>query len=193
MSQTADDPNGSNTGNPADLGNLFSIVVAETELRTKFNAVPLQEAGLCFKPSNQNAFSAFEHILAQLLLAGEQVTRTQYRILDDPYGFRWIILKSPAFEDLVTAIYLTAETFEEHALGSQLLVASFLFSSGKQEIEWIFNFKNYNFYPFVPIPGNNERNNSLELRLFREMGGAIPIEPQLENWHPIFDIPFEGR
>jgi hypothetical protein len=44
------------------------------------------------------------------------------------------------------------------------------------------------FYPFVPS-GKEQRDTELELRLRSILGNDLPVESDLSNWFPIWDLP----
>ena len=60
--------------------------------------------------------------------------------------------------------------------------------SGKR-VYWIYNYKRGAFYPFVPAGGEQQRDNERELRLKAQIGAELPLEPELERWFPLWDIP----
>jgi hypothetical protein len=41
----------------------------------------------------------------------------------------------------------------------------------------------------VPAPGDKARNNEREFQLKAQMEGEMPIEPELERWFPLWEIP----
>jgi hypothetical protein len=55
-------------------------------------------------------------------------------------------------------------------------------------VYFIYNFKRGSFYPFVPR-GEKSRDNERELRLKSQAGAELPMEPELERWYPLWDIP----
>jgi hypothetical protein len=104
----------------------------------------------------------------------------------DSYGYLWVILSDPEFEDLVSTIYMVSETLTDHGFGEQLLCAVFKFKAEK-EVFWIYNFKQGKYYPFVP--DGKKRDASYEFRLRSIMEKELPIEKETERWYPLWDIP----
>jgi hypothetical protein len=45
------------------------------------------------------------------------------------------------------------------------------------------------YYPFVPAPGTQKRNTERELQLKAQLGADLPLEPELERWFPLWEIP----
>ena len=72
-----------------------------------------------------------------------------------------------------------------------MLAAVFAFHDGSgKPVYWIYNYKRGAWYPFVPAPGEQQRDTERELRLKAQLGSELPIEPELERWFPLWGIPF---
>jgi PspAB-like protein len=121
--------------------------------------------------------------------SGEE-TGTTIETRDDEFGYRWIVLSDPDFEDLVVGINAVSTALEAGGYGDRILCAVFAFrdESGKP-VYWIYNYKRGAFYPFVPASGAQQRDNERELRLKAQIGGELPIEAELERWFPLWGIP----
>ena len=109
---------------------------------------------------------------------------------DDDFGYRWMILSDPDFEDLVVGINAVSTALEAGGYGDRILAAVFPFrdEAGKP-VYWIYNYKRGSFYPFVPAQGAQQRDSERELRLKAQIGAELPVEAQLERWFPLWDIP----
>ena len=118
--------------------------------------------------------------------SGATVTTT-----DDEFGFRWVIVRTPAVEDLVVAINGVSSSIEGGGYGERLLCAVFSFKGAEgAPINFIYNYKRGSWYPFVPAAGDKQRNTERELQLKAQIGGELPIEPELERWFPLWGVPF---
>jgi hypothetical protein len=118
----------------------------------------------------------------------------------DEYGYRWIVLESADFENLVTRAHFVNSTLDEHGWSSQLLCSVFGFGQqpagdseaatapGPATLYLVYLYKRGSFYPFVPL-GGERRDNEAELRLKAELAGDLPIEPELDRWFPIWKLP----
>jgi len=169
--------------------NLFSISTARITLAVKFNVKPTGKAGITFKPVGTSYFDAAERELKGLLELAEGETKAQFRLVKDGYGYGWVLLLGKGFEDLVATLHMTSGTLRDHGFGDQLLAAVFQFADDEgRPIYWIYNYKRGRFYPFVPQTGK-ERDNALELRLRALMEKEMPLEPELDRWYPLWDIP----
>lgn len=168
---------------------LFSIVTAYITLSTRFGVESSGKAGLSFRPVESSFFNNLDSELRDLIRISAKSTDTDYHIRDDNYGYRWIILDDPQFEDLVSLIHTMGETIVDHGFGPQLLAAVFEFKEGGKEVYWIYNYKRGKFYPFVPQSGQ-QRDYAAELRLRTAMETELPIERELEQWYALWGIPF---
>ena len=63
--------------------------------------------------------------------------------------------------------------------GDRLLAAVFAFEEKGKPIYFIYNFKRGAFYPFVPAPGEQARDNERELRLKAQLGAELPFEEDM--------------
>ncbi|MCX9011591.1 MAG: hypothetical protein OIN66_10780 [Candidatus Methanoperedens sp.] len=165
---------------------LFAMSTAYVTLNTNL-ALVSTGAGICFKPLEASRFARAEIEIRELLQQSCKETNTQYSIKKDSYGYMWIVLNDPDFEDLVTTLYMVSETLTEHGFGEQLLCAVFKFR-GESDVYWIYNYKQGTFYPFVPS-GDKKRDIPYEFRLRAIMEKELPIEKDVERWFPLWDIP----
>ncbi|NJD76543.1 MAG: hypothetical protein FIB08_05525 [Candidatus Methanoperedens sp.] len=164
---------------------LFAMSTAYVTLGTSLSLIQAG-AGICFKPLEASRFSRAEIEIRDLLQQSCKETNTQYSIKKDSYGYLWVILNDPEFEDLVTTLYMVSETLTDHGFGEQLLCAVFKFKN-ESVVYWIYNFKQAKYYPYVPK--GDMRDSSCEFRLRSVMEKELPIEKEAERWYPLKDIP----
>lgn len=168
---------------------IFAISTANVTFEANLNLRALNKAGICFKPQASSHFTQARAEVEELLTYSCKDTNTGYQITKDAYGYTWIVLEDPDFEDLVSNIYLVSEGLIERDFGEQLLCALFTFKeTGGANVYWIYNFKHGNFYPFAP-KANKERNSAFEFRLRSVMEKELPIEKDVERWYPLWDVP----
>jgi hypothetical protein len=169
---------------------LFALSTAQVTLSVKLNLEPTGRAGICFKPVETSYFDAAEAELRQMLDVASKETGTAIGSVKDEYNYRWVLLVDEDFEDLVATLHMVSQTLQEHGFGEQLLAAAFEFHNpDRQRAYWIYNYKRGSFYPFVPLDGKR-RDHPLELRLRALMERELPVEPEIERWYPLWDIPF---
>lgn len=164
---------------------LFAISTAYVTLNTSLN-LKSEGAGICFKPIEASRFKNTELEIKELLARSCKETHTLYEMRKDSFGYLWVVLHDPDFEDLVSTLYMVSETLIDNDFGEQLLCAIFKFRNGAL-IYWIYNFKQAKFYPFVPK--DKQRDSSYEFRLRSIMERELPIEKEVERWYPLWDIP----
>lgn len=168
---------------------IFAISTAEITLQTTLELQPTGRAALAFRGIENSHFQQMEREIRDLLALGARATGTEVSTASDSFGYRWVLLRDPDFPDLVTTMHLASSTLEEQGFGKALLAAAFEFRHAERGVVyWLYNFKRGTFYPFVPRP-TRRRDNAFELRMKALLQGELPIEPELERWYPLWDIP----
>jgi len=181
---------GHNKLRSANREQYFSIVTAAISLDGSTDLRVTDNAGIIFNPVESSFFVNLNSEINDLLHISKQSTGTEYQITDDNFGTRWVILKDPDFEDLVSTIHLVGETITEHGFGDRLLAAVFRIDYEEKKAYWVYNIKRGNFYPLV-LDGDKQRDNAAEMRLSAIMEReAIPVEQSLEQWYALWGIPF---
>ena len=171
---------------------LFAISTARITLQTELDLKPTGSAGVCFKSLSAGEFVKAENELQQLLdaVAGESGSRVERK--SDEYGFEWLVVHDPDFEDLVATVHLVASELESRGFGPQLLAAVFPFGGAykdKPRVYWIYGFKRGAFWPFVPTGKEQERDNAEELELKAKLEHELPVEQDLTRWFGVFEAP----
>ena len=175
---------------PARPDQLFALTTAQITLEVTLGLKPDNRAGICVRQVESSRFAELAGELRDLLRISAKETQTEIQTQADSFGFQWVILTDPHFEDLVATIHLVTQTLQERGFGSQLLAAVFRFhDQDGQVVYWLYNYKRGKFYPQVPV-GPNQRDNARELRLTAVLEKELPIEPELDRWYPIWGIPF---
>ena len=168
---------------------LFALSTARVTLETELGLKPAGAAAVCFKPLSAGEFVRAENELQELLevVARESGSRIECR--PDSYGFEWLVVHDPDFEDLVTTVHLVASELKSRGFGPQLLAAVFRFEGGEHPLYWIFGFKRGAFWPFIPTGEGQERDNANELELKAKLERELPIEEDLSRWFGLFGAP----
>jgi len=154
------------------------------------------ERGELARPMSVVQAAAFQEVLRdldQLLELAGKTSGTTVRQTTDSYGFTWVELEDDDFDDLVSTTHLVNQTIEERGFSEQLLCSVFGMrpEPGGRVAYLVYLYKRGTFYPFVPS-GDHERDSVAELRLKATLGGELPIEPELERWYPLWDVPVAG-
>jgi hypothetical protein len=168
---------------------LFAMTTANVTFETGLGLKHKGTAGIVFQPL---ATADFEGILAEteeLLRGTAEETGTELRSAEDEYGYRWIILRDPDFDDLVVALNTISTQLQGSGYGDRLLCAVFPFEEKGRTVYFLYNFKRGTYYPFVPAPGDKARDNERELRLKSQVGSELPFEEEISRWFPLWEIP----
>ncbi len=168
---------------------IFALSTAQVTLDVELGLKPAGRAAVCFKPLSAGEFAQADRDLAELLASAAQSSGSTVRRESDTYGFEWIVVEDPDFEDLVTTVHLVGSELQARGFGPQLLAALFRFEGGKHPVYFIWGYKRGAFWPFVPTGKDQERDNAEELELKAKLERELPIEPDLERWFAMFDAP----
>jgi hypothetical protein len=181
---------------PVGPERLFAMSTAQITLETSQSLTPSGTAAMCFKGVASGPFAQIQSELDQMLkVAAKNDSTVKYRTFKDDFGYSWLIFDSADFQELVTTIHVASRTLLDEGYGSQLLFAIFAFkTSAGTSMYWIYNYKRGTFFPFVPTVSTSDklrqRNNPEELRLAAAMDKELPMEPDIERWYPVWDLPF---
>ncbi|MFL5820794.1 MAG: PspA-associated protein PspAB [Solirubrobacteraceae bacterium] len=169
---------------------LFALSTAYVTLETELGITTRGVAGIVFQPLDTSDFRSIVSDMEEVVRATSSDAATKLETSDDSFGYRWMILRDPDFEDLVVGINAVSSALEAGGYGERVLCAVFPFegSDGAPRY-WIYNYKRGAFYPFVPSGADKQRDTERELRLKAQIGVELPVEPELERWFPLWDIP----
>ena len=173
---------------PAADDRLFALTTATVTLETELALKPAGVAALTFKPLSSGDFARVTGDVQNLVDALAQTSGSKVERKSDEYGFEWIIVHDPDFEDLVGTVHAAAAELSAQGFGPQLLAALFRFEGGEHPVYWIYGFKRGAWWPFVPS-GDNKRDNANELELKSKLEQELPIEQDLTRWLALFDAP----
>jgi hypothetical protein len=163
-----------------------AYVTFETELELKTRGV----AGIVFKALDTTDFASIVSDMEEVVRGTSSDAGTTVETKDDSFGYRWMVLRDSDFDDLVVGVNAVSGALEGGGYGDRILAAVFAFEDAKgKPVYWIYNYKRGAFYPFVPAGGEKQRDTERELRLKAQIGPELPIEPELERWFPLWDIP----
>ena len=180
----------SRTPKPAKKDRLFAMSTAYVTLQTAHGMESGGKAGIV---SQAEATADFSRIVAEaeevLRMTGEE-TGTTVETTDDKFGYRWVVVADPDVEDLVVGLSAIKDSLDVGGYGARILAAVFKFTrEGGRDVFFIYNVKRGLWYPFVPGAGEQVRDNEEELRLKAQLGGELPMEPELERWFPLWGVP----
>jgi hypothetical protein len=169
---------------------LFAMSTAYVTMETTLEIGSAGKAAIVFQPLATADFDQIVRDMEDVVRGTGSDTGTTVRRTDDEFGYRWMILEDPDFEDLVVGVNAVSSALVAGGYGERVLCAVFAFRDrdGKP-VYWIYNYKRGGFYPFVPATGDQQRDNERELRLKAQIGAELPVEAELERWFPLWGIP----
>jgi hypothetical protein len=179
----------SRTAQPAKKDRLFAMSTAYVELQVAHGIETTGKAGLVFQGLATSDFTQVVKDTEEVLRATGQETGTTVETASDDYGYSWVILSDPDVEDLVVGLNAVQDGLDTSGYGDRALAALFAFRQNGRPVYFIYNVKRGSWYPFVPAPGAQQRDNETELRLRAQLGSELPIEPELERWFPLWGVP----
>ena len=172
------------------LDNLFALPSAALTLQSELDLVTSGQAGLCFKAGSGETQLATDADIMTLL--NFEAGSDEAHITTDELGFKWLLVKNPDLNELVTRIHSANSSMVEHELGPRLLCAVFGFvpasPPGEGDVRMVYLLKQGTWYPFAPTDNNN-RNNQLELRVRSFLDKDLPMEKDLSRWMALWGLP----
>ncbi|HVC84529.1 MAG TPA: hypothetical protein VNC12_04690 [Solirubrobacteraceae bacterium] len=176
---------------PAARERLFALSTAYVTLETAYGITSAGAAGIVVQALATSDFQAVLKDTEEVVKATAGDFNATVETSDDEYGFRWVIIRDPGIEDLVVTINGVSSSIEAGGYGERILCAVFAFKAADgTAINFIYNYKRGSWYPFVPAPGDKQRNTERELQLKAQIGDELPIEAELERWFPLWGVPF---
>ena len=168
---------------------VFAMATAGPVLEMSMGLKPAR-AAIVFQPLATSDFDAIVADMEELLKGTGDDLGTTIEKQDDKFGYRWMILADPDFEDLVVGVNGVSTAIQAGGYGERVLAAVFAFRDARDKpVYWIYNYKRGAFYPFVPGGGEQQRDSERELQLQAQIGAELPVEAQLERWFPLWGIP----
>jgi hypothetical protein len=167
---------------------LFAITTAQVALETALDIKHKSVAGIVFQPIGSADFDGVVKDAEELVRSMGEENDTKVESADDEFGYRWLILRDPDFEDLVVSLNTISTELQGGGYGDRLLACVFAFEEKGKPLYLIYNFKRGGFYPFVPA-GEKSRNSERELRLKSQLENELPFEQDMARWFPLWEIP----
>ncbi len=169
---------------------LFAISTAYVTLETELGIKSRGAAAVVFQPLATADFASIVKDTEEVVRATAADSSTSVESSDDPYGFRWLVLRGEDFDGLVVSLNAVSSALEAGGYGERLLCAVFAFQDEPgRSLYWIYNYKRGSFYPFVPAGGREQRDTERELVLQAQMTRELPMETELGRWFPLWGIP----
>lgn len=176
---------------PSSLDHLFGLSTAQVTLETELQLRPTGAAAISFRPISSGAFAQVQYDIDLLLGSSTKDAPLEWQSFTDPYGYRWIVLRSPDFNNLMATLHMVSRELQDNRFGEQLLASVVQFRDpDRRTVYWLYNYKRGSFYPFVPAP-QRQRDNAYELRLSAVMRRELRLESDLGKWYALWGIPLD--
>jgi hypothetical protein len=168
---------------------LFAMSTAVITMQEK-GLTPTGKAAIVFQPLATSDFDSIVTEMTELLHATGDEMGTTIDTKDDSFGYRFMILTDPDFEDLVVGLNAVNGAIRDGGYADRVLCAVFPFKDAQgRDVHWIYNVKRATYYPFAPSGGAQQRDNQRELQLKAQLESDLPIEADLARWFPLWDVP----
>ena len=169
---------------------LFAMSTAYVKMETEMGLASAGRAAIVFQPLATADFDGIVRDMEEVLHGTGADSGTTVQRTDDEYGYRWMVLADPDFDDLVVGVNAVSAALEAGGYGERILCAVFAFRDADgRPAYWIYNYKRGAFYPFAPASGEQQRDTERELRLKAQIGADLPVEAELERWFPLWGTP----
>ena len=169
---------------------LFAITTAQISLSTEHGITTRGTAAIVFQPLATGSFEQIAADMEAVLRGAGEETGSTIETHADSMGYSWMIVHDDDVEDLAVGINAVGEQLQLEGYGDRLLCSVFGFQDSQSvPMYFIYNYKRGTWYPFVPAPGEQQRSTERELRLKAVLAADLPIEPELDRWFPLWDIP----
>ena len=103
------------------------MVTAQITMETGLGLKHKNAAGIVFQPLGTADFGQIVRDTEELLRSSAEDTGTTVETHEDEFGYRWVILRDPDFDDLVQAVNVVSTELSGGGYGDRLLAAVFAF------------------------------------------------------------------
>ena len=175
--------------NQIDSDALFSLSSAHVTLETKLNLRNTGKAAIGLKSVSGRLFAETIEEIKHFLDVSKTESDLSYKVINDSYGYLWIILQCVKIEDIISGISAVGQIVHDRNFSKQLFAALFQFSNANNRSNsryLIYSFALNKFYPFVPV-NKNERDNEIEREIMETIVDEVPFEKDVSLWYPIWD------
>ena len=175
-----------------DSDALFSLISAQTTLETSLDLKCTGKATMSLKSVSGRFFTETITEIRHFLDVSKADSNLSYKMINDSYGYLWIVFESPKIEDIILCISGVGQILHDRSFAKQLLATLIQFQSKRNKIANYYQYLVYSytlnrFYPFVPV-NMNERDNKIEREIMETIADEIPIEKDVSLWYPFWNL-----
>lgn len=177
-----------------NLDALFRLPTATLTLQAELGITPTGLGSVSFRAPAGMAFNEVQADIEALVSApspdGAPGPKVDVEV--DGFGFTWLVLHHDPGDvpGLCTDLHAANATLKDSGFGSTLLCSLInLATPDGRPVALVYLFKQGTFYPFAPIPGQQRRDNMLEIQVRDLVAGDLPMEPSLNRWFAVWGAP----
>ncbi|MGL5825694.1 MAG: PspA-associated protein PspAB [Nocardioides sp.] len=200
----------------SNLDALFLVPSAAITLETAAGIKPTGVGSVCFRAATGAAFAQTQADVLDLINADPQAPDVS--VSRDRFGFTWLVVQqdprengdpdmgapdmgapdmgapdmgAPDMGALCTDLHAVNTALEMQGFDAGLLCSLVTFRDpAGTAVGLVYLYKQGTFYPFVPVPGNQERrDNLLELQVRDYLAAELPMERDLQRWMAVWGAP----
>ncbi|MFF3719302.1 PspA-associated protein PspAB [Streptomyces prasinus] len=176
-----------------DLDQLFSLPSAAITVQAGAGFTPTGNGSVCFASVEGGAFDRLQQEVRDLLDADTGRGGTPVEYTKDAYGYTWLLVHHPAADtaSLVNDLHAVNTLLQDAGFGPQLLcsLVGFRATSDHRALALVYLYKRGTFYPVCIRPGQEKRDNALELQVAALLKNDLRIEEDLSRWFPVWGAP----
>jgi hypothetical protein len=177
-------------GHKTDADALFSLCSAQITLETNLDLRYTGKAAMSLKSVSGRFFTEAVAEIKHFLDVSKADSDLSYRIINDSFGYLWIIFESSKIEDIILGISAVGQIIHDRSFAKQLLAALFQFSNKKNNNDanqyLVYNYTLNKFYPFAPL-NENKRDDKIEREIMKTIVDELPVEKDVSLWYPIWN------
>ncbi|WP_055627151.1 PspA-associated protein PspAB [Streptomyces hirsutus] len=176
-----------------DLDQLFSLPSAAITVQAGAGFTPTGNGSVCFASVEGGAFDRLQQEVRDLLDADTGRGGTPVEYTKDAYGYTWLLVHHAADDtaSLVNDLHAVNTLLQDAGFGPQLLcsLVGFRATSDHRALALVYLYKRGTFYPVCVRPGQEKRDNALELQVAALLKNDLRIEEDLSRWFPVWGAP----
>src|SRR3954452_22983993 len=133
---------------------LFAMTTAVVSMQES-GLQPTGKAAMVFQPLGTADFDSIMKDMEDVLRATGDEAGTTIDSRDDTFGYRWMVLSDPDFDDLVVGLNAVNSAIRDGGYGDRVLATVFPFrDQQRRAVRFIYNVKRATYYPFVEQAGS---------------------------------------
>src|SRR5215213_388605 len=116
---------------PPAESRLFAMSTAAVTLEMTLELRSSGKAAIVFQPLATADFTSIVTDMEEVLRGTGEDTGTAVERTDDSFGYRWMVLSDPDFEDLVVGVNVVSQALQDGGYGERIVCAVFAFRGAR--------------------------------------------------------------